>query len=53
MKFAHCQQYKYVGVGGGGGGGGADDKFVTLFVKRDTAWCLRQPAISTEDRGRV
>ena len=30
MKFAHCQQYKYVGRRGGGGGGGrgADDKFV-------------------------
>ena len=42
MKFAHCQQYKYVGRrGGGGGGGGADDKFVILLVKRDTAWYLR------------
>ena len=37
MKFAHWQQYKYVGrLGGGGGGGsrgGADDKFVILLVK--------------------
>ena len=37
MKFANCQQYKYVerrGGGGGGGGGGADDKFVILLVKQ-------------------
>ena len=41
MKFAHWQQYKYVGrLGGGGGGGGggsrggADDKFVILLVKK-------------------
>ena len=34
MKFAHCQQYKYVGRRGGGGGGGADDKFVILLVKK-------------------
>ena len=36
MKFAHCQQYKYVGRrgGGGGGGGGTDDKFVILLVKK-------------------
>ena len=35
MKFAHCQQYKYVGRrGGGGGGGGADDKFVIPLVKK-------------------
>ena len=30
MKFAHCQQYKYVGRLGGG----ADDKFVILLVKK-------------------
>ena len=32
MKFAHCQQYKFVGRLGGGGG--ADDKFVILLVKK-------------------
>ena len=29
MKFAHCQQYKYVGRRGV-----ADDKFVILLVKK-------------------
>ena len=43
MKFAHCQQFEYVGRGGGG----ADDKFVTLFVKKGIrpGVCV-QPVIS-------
>ena len=43
MKFAHCQQYKYVGRrgGGGGGGGGADDKFFQRAVSHSASGLVR------------
>ena len=38
--------------GGGGGGGGAEDKFVTLFVKKGYGVC-EKAAISHEAGGLV